>query len=350
MRTPFAAIAAVVLAAGTAVAGPLTADLKPGSPALKSVSAIAFGTEGIMFLGDSQGSEVIAVATGDTQPGEKGDVNVEQISDKVAGMLGTTAGNVSIDDVKVNPASGNVYLAVTRKGAGGGPIVLRLGRDGNLSEFALKDVPTASTTLPGNGKTTITGLAYVDGKVVVAGLSNEEFASTLWAVPYPFTKIDKGTAVEIYHGAHGKFETRSPVQSFVPYQIGGADYLLAAYTCTPLVKFPVSDLKPGRKVRGTTIAELGNRNKPLDMIIYQKDGKDFVLIANSARGVMKLPAEPIADAEAITSKAGPKTGVPYETVGELTGVVQLDKLDDGRALLLVKGNGDTLGLKTIPLP
>ena len=41
--------------------------------------------------------------------------------------------------------------------------------------------------------------------------------------------------------------TRSPAQQ----------YILAAYTCTPLVKIPVSDLKPGAQVKGTTIADLG---------------------------------------------------------------------------------------------
>ena len=51
--------------------------------------------------------------------------------------------------------------------------------------------------------------------------------------------------------------------------------MLAAYTCTPLVKLPVSELKAGAHVKGTTIAELGNRNRPLDMIVYQKDGKDL---------------------------------------------------------------------------
>ena len=42
------------------------------------------------------------------------------------------------------------------------------------------------------------------GKVYVAGLSNEQFASTLRAIPFPFTEADKGTSVEIYHGAHGR--------------------------------------------------------------------------------------------------------------------------------------------------
>jgi hypothetical protein len=350
MRSLFSLAAIVAVSAGTAVAGPFTDSLKPGNPTPKTISSIAFGPEGVLFLGDSSGSQVVAIATGDTSPAAPGDVNVDNIGEKLAAALGTTAANVTINDVKVNPASGNVFIAATRKGANGGPIVVKLGRDGKIAEVPMKNVPTANTTLPGNGRTAITGLAFVEGKVVVAGLSNEEFASTLWAVPYPFTRIDKGTGVEIYHGAHGKFETKSPVQSFVPYQIGGADYLLAAYTCTPLVKFPVADLKPGQKVRGTTIAELGNRNKPLDMIVYQKGGKDFVLIANSARGVMKLPAEPIATAKAITSRAAPKTGVPYESVAELEGELQLDKLDNERVLLLVKAQDGVLNLKTIPLP
>ena len=72
--------------------------------------------------------------------------------------------------------------------------------------------------------------------------------------------------------------------------------MLAAYTCTPLVKVPVSELKAGAHVKGTTIAELGNRNQPLDMIMYQKDGKDYLLMSNSSRGVMKIPTEGAGEA------------------------------------------------------
>ena len=83
-------------------------------------------------------------------------------------------------------------------------------------------------------------LATVEGKLVVAGLSNEEFASTLRVIAYPFKDKADPTAVEIYHGAHGRYETNAPVRTFVPYKIGGADYLMAAYTCTPLVKVSCS--------------------------------------------------------------------------------------------------------------
>lgn len=344
--------AATALAAAPAPA----ADLAKGTPNVKSVSAIAFGPNGTLFLGDSTGSQIIAIGTGDTKPAGKADVNIENLGEKLGSALGTSAENVTVNDVKVNPTSGNVYLAVTRKGMGAGPVVLKLSRDGNLTEFALKDIPTAAVKLPaGDGgknpnRVSITSLAFVDGKVVVAGLSNEEFASTLWTIPYPFTAATRGTGLEIYHGAHGKLETHAPIQSFTPYQISGADYIMAAYTCTPLVKIPVADLKAGAKVKGTTIAELGNRNKPLDMVVYNRGGKDFVLMANSARGVMKIPTDGFGAAEPITTRAQPKTGIQYETIEALKGVLHLDKLDADRALVLTQNDNKTLSLKSVPLP
>ena len=196
----------------------------------------------------------------------------------------------------------------------------------------------------------ITDLAYVDGRVFLAGLSNEEFSSRLIAIPYPFSEGFDGAAIEIYHGAHGRFETKSPVRTFVPYRIGNDPYLLAAYTCTPLVKVPVADLKAGAHVKGTTIAELGNRNRPLDMITYQKDGKDYLLLANSSRGVMKIPTEAAGGAQGITAPVQGTKGLGYETIASLKGVVQMDKLDDGHAVILVQDQGGELNLETIDLP
>jgi hypothetical protein len=356
MLTRLAILTAAAVVAAPAIAADSPAGLKPGTPPIKSVSALAFGTNGVLFIGDPQSGAIFAVDTKDTTPAGTGDVNVEKLGDKVGSALGTAASEVTINDVKVNPASGTIYLAVTRgKGAGATPVILKMTRDGRLSEFDLKNVAFAQVALPNATERqrmeAITSLAFVDSKVVVAGLSNEEFASTLRVIPFPFQDADKGAGIQIFHGAHGKLETQAPVRTFVPFKISGADYLMAAYTCTPLVKIPVADLKAGAKVKGTTIAELGNRNRPLDMIVYQKDGKDYILMANSARGVMKIPTAGFADAQPITAR--PKTekaGIEYETIKELTGVMQLDKLDAGRALVLVQAEDKSLTLKSIPLP
>ena len=359
MRSKLLAVAAVVALAATARADD---GLTKGTPDVKSVSAMAFGPHGLLFVGDPAGAAIFAIDTGDMKKASDKAIDIPRIDAKVAGLLGVTDKDVRINDIKVNPASGNVYLAVTRGTAGGQPAIVRIPRGGEPEVVTLKDVPFAKVTLPnpasGKGATTaITSMAFVDGKLIVAGLSSEQFASTLRVIPFPFKEADKGSAIEIFHGAHNKIETQAPIRTFVAYKIGKEDTIMAAYTCTPLVKIPVSDLKPGTKVKGTTIAELGNGNQPLDMIQYTKEGKDYLLIANSKHGVIKVPTAEFGTAAAIeTGVAGGGTaGVKYESIGVLKGVLQLDKLDDNRAVLLMKPDpmakdNNALDLKTIPLP
>src|SRR5262249_23921413 len=148
----------------------------------------------------------------------------------------------------------------------------------------------------------------------------------------------------------GKFETNSPVRVFAPYKIGEEDHILASYTCTPLVKIPVSSIKAGEKVNGTTVAELGNRNRPLSMIVYNKGGKDYLLTANSARGVMKAPLEGLDKIEGITSPVRDKAGLKYDTIEAWKGVQKLDAFDKGHAVLLIQNAGGKMNLETVELP
>lgn len=355
MRTKLLAAAALLVA--TATAGRADDGLAKGTPDVKSVTALAFGPKGLLLVGDSAGAAVFAVDTGDTAPAGDKPLNVEKLDAKIAAALGVTDKDVKITDVRVNPASGNVFVGVSRGAGAGTPALVKVARDGTVSAFALKDVAFSKVAFPnpatagakGAAPEVITQLAFVDGKVIVAGLSSEQFASTLRVIPFPFKDADKGAGIEIFHAAHnGALETKSPIRTFVPYKIGTEAHIMAAYTCTPLVKIPVADLKAGAKVKGVTIAELGNQNKPLDMIVYTKGGKDYVLMANSRHGVLKLPAGEFATAAPLTAavKGGGTAGVKAEAVKELADVVQLDKLNDAHAILLLK-SGD---LKTVPLP
>jgi hypothetical protein len=359
------AVCLVCATAGTA------ADwgLKKGSPELKSAGPLAFGPDGILLVGDTQSATVFAIDTGDTS-GEpsKVQLKIDNVGAKVAQLLGGSPQQVSINDLAVNPLSGNVYLSVSKgSGADSSPALVRIDAAGKLSELSLKNVGFLKATLPnppadqaaGAGPRrqnrraeSITDLAYTDGKVIVSGLSNDESPSNVREIPFPFIGADPGTSVEIYHGAHGRVEDDAPVRTFVPFNIGGEPNLLAGFTCTPLVKFPLSSLIPGQKVRGTTVAELGNRNRPLDMIVYNKGGKDYLLLANSSRGVMKISTENIEQQEAITQpiRGGGTAGQPYESIGQLQGVVQLDRLNDQQAVVLVQTDDGSLNLRTVELP
>jgi hypothetical protein len=351
------ALAVLALFAGPALsAEDLLASLKKGTPELKSAGALAFGPQGILFVGDTQAATIYAFDTGDrTAPTSNDRPKVQAIDEKIANMLGTEAKELQLSDLAVNPISGNTYLAVARgKGPTAKPVLIRVERTGKIGEFALKDVPMAKAALPNANEKrraeAITQIAYTQGKVYVAGLSSEEFASNLRAIPFPFTEANKGTGIEIYHGSHGRVETASPIRTFTPFDVKGEPYILAAYTCTPLVKIPVSQLKPGEKVKGVTIAELGNRNVPRDMIVYQKGGKDYLLMANSSRGVMKIPTDGIDTAAPITAQIKDKAGVKYETITALKGVVQLDRFDKDHALVLVRTDSGLHNLETTELP
>jgi hypothetical protein len=350
----FTRFAACLCCAGALVFGAST--VQTGNPGLKSAGALAIGPEGVLFVGDSAGGAIFALDVNDRATAKStGKLEVAGVNDKIAAMLGTTADQIAINDVVVNPASKNVYLSASRgKGNDAVPVILRVDPAGKLSEVSLDSIKHSSVSLPDKPTAdrqrmeTITQMKYVNGQLLIAGLSNEEFSSSLRSIPYPFQEATKAAGIEIYHGSHGRFETNAPVRTFVPYEIGNQQSILAAYTCTPLVKIPVSDLKPGNKVKGTTIAELGAGNRPLDMIVYTKGDKHFILMANSSRGVMKLPADNLEKYNAITAHTE-ITGVPYETIADLKGVQQLDKLDDSKALVLVNTNG-SLDLRTVALP
>ncbi|HEX3918600.1 MAG TPA: hypothetical protein VHW60_14780 [Caulobacteraceae bacterium] len=329
---------------------------------LKSASALAFAPNGVLLVGDGLGAAVYAYETGDVTPGAC-QVQIEDLTGKIAALLGTTSDQIRVPDIAVNPASGAVYLAVARgAGADADHLILRADHTGALTELDLDATPHTSVALSdqpdadkvdrrGNAlrTDTITDLGYAGGKVIVAGLSNEEFASTLRAFPYPFTGATKGAAIEIWHGAHGAYETNAPIRTFISYEFDGEPEILASYTCTPLVRIPVSKLTPGAKVMGMTIAELGNMNRPLDMIAYRKDGSDHILMANSNRGVMKLDANHLDQYGPITDKIAATHGVPYETIGDLQGVRRLDRLGEHHALAMV-ATGEALNLTTIALP
>jgi hypothetical protein len=358
-----AALLGLALSAATAAAAPVLAStaadfgLKQGTADLKSAGPLAFGPNGILLVGDPQGAAVFAIDTNDRTRQGNGPVQMAKVDERIAGLLGTAASEIGIADMAVNPASGNVYFSVARgRGPEAPPVILKLDRQGEFTELSLKDVKFAKAVLPNPATRArergdiLSGLAYVDGKVYVAGLSNEEFASRFCVIPFPFAEVNKGTAVEIYHGSHGQLETRSPIRTFTPYEIAGTAHLLAAYTCTPLVKIPVSELKPGARIKGQTVAELGMGNRPLDMIVYQKYGKDYLLMSNSVRGVMKVALEKVGTIDGITARVRGTAGLPYETIGSLKGVVQLSKLDNDHALILVKAADGKHNLETIDLP
>jgi len=359
-----AVFAFVALTAYAPAVAPSAAAAAAG-PQLESIGPLAFGPSGVLYVGDSIAGKIYALDLGaQATAGAPGTANVENINQKIAAMLGTDAAQINVTDLAVDQRTHNSYLSILRgQGPAAKPALLKVDGAGKITTINMDSVQFTSVDLPnlpannpegrGNQRAqAITHIAYSSGKVWVSGLSNEEFSSKLWSVAYPFTKADTGTSLEIYHDNHQRLETRAPMYAFIPYTIDSQPYLIGAYTCTPLVKFPVSALKPtaGNTYRGTTIGELGAGNRPIDMILYKKNGKDFVLMANTTRGVMKIPTDTFGTQTPLTMPSNQETaGVPFEKIAAMQQVQQLDLLDATHSIVL-SGTNAALNLQSFELP
>lgn len=341
-------------------------NLPAGKVQLTSAGPLAFGPSGILFVGDSMGARIVAIDTQDTKAANGGAINVEGVDAKIAALVGVTPDQIMINDIKVNPLSKNVYLTASRgRGPDAAPLIAKVDTKGTVSLLSLDnarnqavslvDAPESAAGARNPRMQTITDMNYVNGNVMVAGLSNEEWNSALRSIPFPFKNAEKGATLQIWHSSHGRYETQAPIRTFVPYSISGQQYVLAAYTCTPLVKIPVSQLKPGAQVKGDEIADLGAGNQPIDMVPYKKDGHDYILIANTSFGVVKLKADKIESYPAIVA---PQTtdvaGVPYDKISDLKNVKHLAQLDASNVVVMTgqpgSGAAGPINLATVALP
>ena len=157
------------------------------------------------------------------------------------------------------------------------------------------------------------------------------------------------SSLEIYHAAHGKYETKSPIKTFMPLTINGKSQILASYTCTPLVVFPMESIKSNAHTKGKTVAELGNWNTPLDIIEMEKEGQRYVLMANSNRALMKIKVADIEKfgdslSEKVMERAG-TAGIDFINL-PFVNVQQLDKLNESTFVMIQRESNGVLSLKT----
>src|ERR1700722_348891 len=139
--TPLRLVAALCLTAALAFSASI-AGLTTGKAQLKSAGPLAFGPDGVLFVGDSAGAPIGAIDTRDSKATKSAaQIDIKGVNEKVAALLGTSKDQILINDVKVNPISKNVYLSVSRgRGPEATPVILRLDASGKMQEVPLDNV------------------------------------------------------------------------------------------------------------------------------------------------------------------------------------------------------------------
>jgi len=351
-------VATLMMAATNSPTDDLKRNFVNGNPGIASINSLSFGPEGILFIGDSDNAAIYAIDTKDNKVAEKSEnIAVEDFDGKIAAALGTTPDKIRITDMAVNPISKVAYFSVHNHS--GTPVLLKLvGKE--LQNVSLTDISYSETSLNNavakdakdrRGRAlrrwAISDMKYHNGKVLVSGLSNKEFSSAFRSIPFPFTAKNEFATLEIYHAAHGRYETYAPIKTFDVTTINKKEYLLASYTCTPLVLFPIDELEGGKHLKGRTIAELGAGNSPLDIIHFKKGNELTFYMSNTNRPVMRIDFSDITKFEgALTEPVeefGTATGLTYDNL-PFVNVQQMDELDEEKVLILRRRNDGNLYL------
>jgi len=334
---------------------------------IKSISRLGAGPENVLFVADWKSARVHAITLPWATPKPAGTAfNVLDLEDLLSSQVG--GAKITVEDMVVRPGTAEVYIAVSY-GAAKTPALIVVTSDhrarrvnlkaAQSTSIALRDAPTSNYKFwreTPERSFTVTDMKWREGELFIAGLSNQDFASTLRRIKYPFDSQQSITSVEIFHTGHNLVETRAPIRAMSFATLGGQPYLVAAYTCTPIVIIPLHELKDGAHIRGKTIAELGYGNTPADMIAYTKtdQGKteEFLMLVNFERGSSIIS---VSELEAASARPGIETIVPYGKVvgldvmaAPLVGTMRLDNLDENSFIVVRRQlEKDALQLVTV---
>jgi len=280
---------------------------------IESAGQMTFADANSLIIADWRGSEIHALQLPPVASVATKSFNLKNITTPVAKALHVQPEQLHFEDLAFRPGTELAYLTISidLRSNTPKPALVSVDASGKVSivdlaktphtSVAIKDRPTVDKNfwrdLP-EAAFTVTDMVFNDGRLYVAGLSNEKFASTLRVYDFPFTGEATATSVEMYHAVHNQMETRAPIRKMAIVKLNGEPNLVAAYTCTPLVTIPLKDLKDGAHIIGKTIAELGWGSAPVDMVTFDAGHGPMVLLANSRKSADLMSVANIAEASA----------------------------------------------------
>jgi len=174
---------------------------------VQSISRLEAGPGNVLFVADWKAARVHAIELPPAQQKAAGTFNILDLEALLSRQLG--GARVAVQDMAVRPGTGEVYVAVST-GPARTPALFALTSDGKARRVDLKAARATSVTLrdapKGDEKFwkqtpersfTVTDMKWRDGELFVAGLSNQEFSSTLRRIRFPFTAQQSVSSIEM---------------------------------------------------------------------------------------------------------------------------------------------------------
>jgi hypothetical protein len=338
--------AAIAAAAALAAAGALWPRAVPQAEWVPT--ALEFDAKGVLYVADARNDRIVAIELGE-KAGKAEAVKVEDLADQLASALGAKADEIQVGDVAVSPVSGAVVVsALTQNGSKAG--LFRVVK-GKLQAIETKGLKTSSASLP-KGVQPLDLVVTPKGLVVSSVSRDKTFLARLHRVDLPVKDGAVATAEsELYHTSHEAWETQAPLLAMAAYTKGASTYVLGSTACTPVVRLGADEVADKKKVKTTTICELGMGNAPVSLVVCAKEKKDFLIVSSEVDGTFKIDGPILSDADKINEKAVNRNKGEAPGVAVVKGWDKVRKMAllDAKSVVAVKAEGK-LTLETLELP
>lgn len=317
---------------------------------VQSVGQMTFVGENTLVIADWRASAIHALQLPPAASIPSKPFNLMDVSTPIARALHTDSNKLRFEDMAFRPGAELAYITISvdRGDRIPRPALVSLNAEGKVAVVDLAKTPHVSAEIRSRptadqrlwrdtpeASYTVTDMIFHEGKLYVAGLSGETFASTLRVYDFPFTGTATATSIEMYHAVHNQMETRAPIRKMTIVSLNGEPAMVAAYTCTPLVVIPLKDLKDGAHITGKTIAELGWGSAPVDMVTFDAGQGPMVLLINSHKSADLMTVSSIAEASVqpglstpIKWPSEPFLGLKSTPV-PISGIAQFDNQNNG---------------------
>ena len=206
---------------------------------------LAFGPDGVLFVADPKAAAVFAFETDDKASSSREGIVVAQLDAELAALVGSESSELVIHDIAVHPNSGAAYVSFSRgRGPDADPVLARVPAAGDIEILDLGGVKSTRVELPnapkdeGEGRRNQAALcrsrtwSSTKGRCTWRASRTRSSPRSCTRSPTPFARSAAAArsatapASEIYHGAHGAWETRAPVRTFTTCEIEDTDHLL----------------------------------------------------------------------------------------------------------------------------
>src|SRR5262245_23497060 len=188
---------------------------------IKSISRLAAGPGNVLFVADWKTARVHAITLPQAAQKPSGTAfNILDLESLLSKQVG--GARITVEDMVVRPGTAEVYVAVSY-GAAKNPALFVVTSDqkarridlkaAKSTSIALRDAPTTQYEFwkeTPERSFTVTDMKWREGELFIAGLSNQEFASTLRRGRDPFDSEQSITSVENHQQGQHQIEKHGP--------------------------------------------------------------------------------------------------------------------------------------------